>query len=34
MLVGGIVWAYMIGVLTSIVTNLDRHGTRFKQVGR
>ena len=32
MLVGGVTWAYLIGVLTSIVTNLDRHGTRFKQV--
>jgi hypothetical protein len=32
MLVGGIVWAYLIGCLTAIVSNLDRHGNRFKQV--
>ena len=32
MLLGGVTWAYLIGVLTSIVTNLDRHGTYFKQV--
>ena len=32
MLIGGVVWAYLIGVLTSIVTSLDRHGTNFKQV--
>lgn len=34
MLVGGVVWAYLIGVLTSIVTSLDRHGNNFKQVVR
>mmetsp|Transcript_6484 Transcript_6484/g.7871 ORF Transcript_6484/g.7871 Transcript_6484/m.7871 type:complete len:918 (-) Transcript_6484:222-2975(-) len=32
MLVGGVTWAYLIGILTSIVTNLDRQGTTFKQV--
>lgn len=32
MLVGGVVWAYLIGVLTAIVTNLDRHGNRYKTV--
>ena len=32
MLIGGVTWAYLIGLLTSIVTNLDRHGSRFKQV--
>lgn len=32
MLVGGVTWAYLIGILTSIVTNLDRQGTNFKQV--
>ena len=31
-IVGGVTWAYLIGVLTSIVTNLDPHGTRFRQV--
>jgi type III secretory pathway component EscS len=32
MLLGGIIWAYVIGVLTAIVSNLDQHGTHFKQV--
>ena len=32
MLVGGVIWAYLIGVLTGIVTNLDVRGTTYKQV--
>jgi hypothetical protein len=32
MLVGGVIWAYLIGVLTGIVTSLDVRGTTYKQV--
>ena len=32
MICGGVTWAYLVGVVTSVVTNLDPHGLRFRQV--
>ena len=32
MLVGGVMWAYLIGVLTQIVQGMDPHNANFKKV--
>ena len=32
MIIGGVIWAYLIGSLTTIVTNLNHHQAHFKHI--